>query len=231
MTRYVFTFLISVCIPFTNASVVIDGTRVIFPSGRKEVSIRVTNSGDMPSLTQVWVDGGTIQNNTGKDLAPFVVLPPIIRVEPGKGQSYRLIYSGTALPQDRESLYWFNMLDIPPEPKNSQDGNYLQLSIRSRIKLFYRPITLKGNVSEAPKSLIWRFHKENNTLSVNNPSPWHVTIDSITINGNKQSAGMVAPFSTMSINSKERALKTMPSKFSFTTINDYGAVVTHNYPQ
>ena len=45
----------------------------------------------MPSLTQAWVDGGTIQNNTGKDMAPFVVLPPIIRVEPGKGQTYRLV--------------------------------------------------------------------------------------------------------------------------------------------
>ncbi|MEN1933899.1 fimbria/pilus periplasmic chaperone [Escherichia coli] len=57
---------------------------MIFPSDRKEVSVRVTNSGDMPSLTQAWVDGGTIQNNTGKDMAPFVVLPPIIRVEPEK---------------------------------------------------------------------------------------------------------------------------------------------------
>lgn len=84
MTRYFFTFLLFVYIPFANANIVIDGTRVIFPSDRKEVSVRVTNSGDMPSLTQAWVDGGTIQNNTGKDMAPFVVLPPIIRVEPEK---------------------------------------------------------------------------------------------------------------------------------------------------
>ena len=231
MTRYFFTFLLFVYIPFANANIVIDGTRVIFPSDRKEVSVRVTNSGDMPSLTQAWVDGGTIQNNTGKDMAPFVVLPPIIRVEPGKGQTYRLVFSGASLPQDRESLYWFNMLDIPPEPKNSQGSNYLQLSIRSRIKLFYRPITLKGNVSEAAKSLTWEFHNDNNTLFVNNPSPWYITIDSITINGNKQPAGMVAPFSTKSINNKEHTLKAMPGKFSFTTINDYGAIVTHNYPQ
>ncbi|MBA1414048.1 molecular chaperone, partial [Klebsiella pneumoniae] len=27
------------------------------------------------------------------------------------------------------------------------------------------------------------------------------------------------------------ALRTLPAKFSFTTINDYGAVVNHNYPQ
>ncbi|EHP6036034.1 molecular chaperone, partial [Escherichia coli] len=47
MTRYFFTFLLFVYIPFANANIVIDGTRVIFPSDRKEVSVRVTNSGDM----------------------------------------------------------------------------------------------------------------------------------------------------------------------------------------
>ncbi len=92
-----------------------------------------------PSLTQVWVDDGRVQNQPEKDAAPFIVLPPIVRIEPGKGQSWRLVFNGSRLPQDRESLFWFNLLDIPPEPKNGKTDNYLQLAIRSRIKLFYRP--------------------------------------------------------------------------------------------
>ncbi len=70
-----------------------------------------------PSLTQVWVDDGRVQNQPEKDAAPFIVLPPIVRIEPGKGQSWRLVFNGSRLPQDRESLFWFNLLDIPPEPK------------------------------------------------------------------------------------------------------------------
>ncbi len=80
-----------------------------------------------------------MQNQPEKDSAPFIVLPPIVRIEPGKGQSWRLVFNGSRLPQDRESLFWFNLLDIPPEPKNGTAINYLQLAIRSRIKLFYRP--------------------------------------------------------------------------------------------
>jgi P pilus assembly chaperone PapD len=80
-----------------------------------------------------------VQNQPEKDSAPFIVLPPIVRIEPGKGQSWRLVFNGSRLPQDRESLFWFNLLDIPPEPKNGTAINYLQLAIRSRIKLFYRP--------------------------------------------------------------------------------------------
>ena len=106
----------------------------------------------MPSLTQAWVDGGTIQNNTGKDMAPLWFCRRLFVLNQ-KRTDLSSGFSGASLPQDRESLFWFNMLDIPPEPKNSQGSNYLQLSIRSRIKLFYRPITLKGNVSEAAKSL------------------------------------------------------------------------------
>ncbi len=89
--------------------------------------------GETPSLTQVWVDDGRVQNQPEKDAAPFIVLPPIVRIEPGKGQSWRLVFNGSRLPQDRESLFWFNLLDIPPEPKNGKTDNYLQLAIRSRI--------------------------------------------------------------------------------------------------
>ncbi len=90
--------------------------------------------------------------NRKKDAAPFIVLPPIVRIEPGKGQSWRLVFNGSRLPQDRESLFWFNLLDIPPEPKNGKTDNYLQLAIRSRIKLFYRPAGVAAGKNSRGKS-------------------------------------------------------------------------------
>lgn len=138
MRRMVLALLLSSYLPSADASMVIDGTRIIFPATKRDRRPG-HQYGETPSLTQVWVDDGRVQNQPEKDAAPFIVLPPIVRIEPGKGQSWRTVFNGSRLPQDRESLFWFNLLDIPPEPKNGKTDNYLQLAIRSRIKLFYRP--------------------------------------------------------------------------------------------
>ena len=225
MRRMVLAWLLSCILPSADASMVIDGTRIIFPGDKKEIAVRATNMGETPSLTQVWVDDGRVQNQPEKDSAPFIVLPPIVRIEPGKGQSWRLVFNGSRLPQDRESLFWFNLLDIPPEPKNGTAINYLQLAIRSRIKLFYRPAGVAAEKMAPENALRWALSPTGNASSR------YITIDSITLNGQKQSAGMVAPFSSLEIALKGVALRTLPEKFSFTTINDYGAVVNHNYPQ
>ncbi|HBS5428493.1 TPA: molecular chaperone [Klebsiella variicola] len=231
MRRMVLAWLLSCILPSADASMVIDGTRIIFPGDKKEIAVQATNMGETPSLTQVWVDDGRVQNQPEKDSAPFIVLPPIVRIEPGKGQSWRLVFNGSRLPQDRESLFWFNLLDIPPEPKNGTAINYLQLAIRSRIKLFYRPAGVAAEKMAPENALRWALTPTGNGLRVSNASSRYITIDSITLNGQKQSAGMVAPFSSLEIALKGVALRTLPEKFSFTTINDYGAVVNHNYPQ
>ncbi len=117
----------------------------------------------------------------------------------GKGQSWRLVFNGSRLPQDRESLFWFNLLDIPPEPKNGKTDNYLQLAIRSRIKLFYRPAGVAAEKIAAEKALSWALAPTGNGLRVSNASACYITIDSITLNGQKHAAGMVAPFSSLEI--------------------------------
>lgn len=87
MRRMVLAWLLSSYLPSADASMVIDGTRIIFPGDKKEIAVRATNMGETPSLTQVWVDDGRVQNQPEKDAAPFIVLPPIVRIEPGKGRA------------------------------------------------------------------------------------------------------------------------------------------------
>ncbi|WP_237742372.1 fimbria/pilus periplasmic chaperone, partial [Yersinia pestis] len=86
---------------------------MIFPAAEKEVSIRTNNKGVQPALVQVWVDDGKTNANINSMKLPFMVTPPVFRVEPGKGQTVRMIYNGMALPQNKESVFWFNMLEIP----------------------------------------------------------------------------------------------------------------------
>ena len=170
-----------------------------------------------------------MQNQPEKDAAPFIVLPPIVRIEPGKGQSWRSVFNGSRLPQDRESLFWFNLLDIPPEPKMARltitcSSRYGRVSSCFTVRQAWRRKNSRG------KALSWALAPTGNGLRVSNASARYITIDSITLNGQKHAVGMVAPFSSLEIAPKV-ALRTLPAKFSFTTINDYGAVVNHNYPQ
>ena len=41
-----------------QASVVITGTRVIYPEMEREVTVKLNNDGNTPALVQVWLDDG-----------------------------------------------------------------------------------------------------------------------------------------------------------------------------
>ncbi|MNS47034.1 Chaperone protein EcpD precursor [compost metagenome] len=133
----------------------ISGTRVIYPANAREVTLELTNKGSTPSLVQVWIDAGDRRIRPGAEALPFLVTPPITRIEAQRGQSLRLAYVGQGLPQDRESVFWLNVLEVPPSVKSTQAGqNLVQLAFRSRIKMFYRAAwqcrTLRQAVELAP---------------------------------------------------------------------------------
>ncbi|MGE8572422.1 MAG: molecular chaperone [Acinetobacter amyesii] len=227
------TALLAGLFPFTaaNAEIIIHGTRVIYPSDAREITLQVSNNGNKPSLVQAWIDEGNASSTPDQSQAPFMITPPISRVDSQKGQTLRIsaLPKAGSLSKTQETLYWLNILDIPPKPtaKNVNDvpENFLQLAIRSRIKFFYRPSELKDDVSTAPSNLQWSV--QGNQLNVKNPTPFHITLTSI----NQDNAGkridltneglMLKPFSEDHV-----ALKTAnTSKMVFTSINDYGGRV------
>src|SRR5580698_3626086 len=107
--------------PYAAAGDVVDGTRVVYPAAKREVTINIRNPGDTPSLVQAWLDAGDPHAKPGESRVPFVMTPPLFRLDPTKGQSLRLVYTHDALPEDRESLFWLNVLDIPPRAPVNQD--------------------------------------------------------------------------------------------------------------
>ncbi len=76
------------------AGVVVNGTRVIYPAQAREVTVQVDNVGESPALVQAWIDSGDANQTADTSDAPFVLTPPIARVEPGRSQALRLIFSG-----------------------------------------------------------------------------------------------------------------------------------------
>ncbi|WP_232245260.1 MULTISPECIES: fimbrial biogenesis chaperone [Delftia] len=144
------------CAISAHASIILYGTRVVFPGAETEVTLKIFNKGKRPVLAQSWLDRGDEGESPDSIEVPFVVTPSLTRMEPGDQQMLRIIHSGQALPQDRESLFWLNVLDVPPKVENQKDSSgALALAFRTRIKLMYRPEGLPGKPRDAPKQLQW----------------------------------------------------------------------------
>jgi len=184
---------------------------------------------------QVWADKGDEKSTPRSADAPFLVMPPIFRVDPNKGQSLRITYTGADLPKDKESVFWLNVLDVPPVPMaTGEQNNYLQLAIRSRIKLFYRPLNLKGTPELAAEHMSWRLLPrtggEGYVLRASNGSAHFVSFNRAILKGDKDAfetdGGMVEPGGVADFVVKE--LKAVPAgalTVDFETINDYGGTV------
>ena len=216
-----------------HASVVISGTRVVFPARQGEATVRLTNENDYATLVEAWIDAGDIKSTPNSANSPFLITPPLFRMDPHKDQSLRIIYTqgSQPLPTDRESLFWLNVLEIPPKPAAQAAGqNYLQFAIRSRLKLFYRPANLPGDALKAPDRLI--FTAQGPALVAHNPTPYYVTISKLSLGDNGKpidgASGMVAPFGDLHLPLK--SLAQAPSAGTavvFTIIDDYGATDVH----
>lgn len=221
-----------------QAQVIVHGTRVIFPGNEREVTVRLQNTAERPALVQTWTDDGSLDSKPETANTPFVLRPPVFRLDAGKSQVIRMQFTGAALPQDRESLYWFNALDIPPTPSADKvtSGNFMQLSVRTRIKIFYRPKGLTANAAEtAHEKLQWTVVPEGKgwALQASNPTPYYVNFSKVDLQaGGKEYAhpdiGMVPPLATATF--ALRGLNHKPAKgnVQYVYVNDQGANLTRS---
>ncbi|WP_058912982.1 molecular chaperone [Entomohabitans teleogrylli] len=222
-----FAFIITVLISFPSlASVVINGTRVVYSSDASEVTVQVTNNGKRAVLLQSWLDTGDEKATPDKIVVPFVLIPPVNRVDAGKTQTLRISAKSTSgLRQDRESLFWLNVLEIPGRPdKAAMPDNYLQLAIRSRIKFFYRPIILKGAASQAPEQAVWS--DSGSGLKVVNSTPYYLSLTTVTFNGKTMDIDMVPPEDSRTFN---HIKVTRGKNIKVAWIDDYGAIRTQDF--
>lgn len=239
LTRALGAVAVTLCvaIPMARASVVIGGTRVIFNAAQGEATVRLSNDNTRPTLVEAWIDDGDINATPDTAHTPFLITPPLFRMDAHKDQSLRILYvqGDKPLPTDRESVFWLDVLEIPPKPTGPQYAgkNYLQFAIRSRIKLFYRPAKLPGDVLKAPNQLTFKaLAGQGTALEIHNPTPYYITISSLSLGANQKpiegADGMVAPFGDLKLALQGGAhAPAAGTPITFTTINDYGAADTH----
>ncbi|MCV2534652.1 fimbrial biogenesis chaperone [Enterobacter wuhouensis] len=198
---------------YANATVSIGGTRVLYDGARKEVSLSVLNPDSTPYLMQTMVDN----LDGGPQKPPFVITPPLYRLNAGKENLMRIILTGS-LPQDKESMYWLRVKAIPSAPR---EKNTLQIAVSTSIKLIYRPETLKNiDVEKESDKLNW--HISGNQLDINNPTPCFINFNEIKVSGKKlTNVSYASPGKTTSF--------TLPpgvtsGNIQFSVISDFGAV-------
>jgi len=220
------------------ASVVISGTRLIYPAHETEITVTLKNNGELPVLVQTWVDSGDPASSPTHSTAPFVLSPPVFRMDPNKGQSVRMMFTGASVPEDKESVYYFNLLEVPANrPETGTPVNILQMAFRSRIKIFYRPQTLAGDASDAIERVQWRVARQAGGIALvgHNPTGFHITVTGVVlVDGEQRFAGgseMIAPGATQAF--VLPALKHLPrpqAQVELSAINDYGADVVIKRP-
>lgn len=196
------------------AGVVVGGTRVVYDASKREASISIKNpEKTTPYLIQSWVES---DNSSEVKKAPFVVTPPLFRLDAGQENLIRIISTNGQLPEDKESVFWLNVKSIPSSEKN--DKNQLQITVRTRIKIFYRPESIKNQKSSEAYKLL-TFSKSGNGLVVHNPTPFYISFYSLKVNGKEiKNVGMVSPRSTLPIPANNG------NTVAYQTINDFGGI-------
>ncbi|HGU9824256.1 TPA: fimbria/pilus periplasmic chaperone [Enterobacter cancerogenus] len=199
-----------------NAAVALDRTRVIFDGSQKSMSVNVRNDNTkLPYLAQSWVEdaeGHKIQS-------PLMALPPLQRLEPGTKSLVKIQLAPGAeakLAQDRETLFYFNLREIPPR---SNKANVLQLALQTRVKLFYRPKALvqKQANSETPWQEQLTLTRQGDRYQVTNPTPYYVTL--VAAGENEMKPLMLAPMSSADLGVRAAAMGSQPR---VAYINDWG---------
>lgn len=201
------------------AAFTLSGTRFIYEEGKKNISFEVKNNMPETYGGQVWINN-TTQNKTGVYMVPS---PPFFKIS-GKGkQIVRIMNVNPALPQDRESLFWLNVQELPPKPK-TEDGNMLAIAMNTQVKLIYRPKAIIDGRKNAEKrlSLITRDGK----IWIDNPTPYYFAIIKVMSHGKEvklpsSAAQALTEFAPKSaVNTGISGL----SAISVEAINDWGGV-------
>lgn len=202
------------------AALSVDQSRYIFEGDKEAVSIVVENASPKTYGGQTW-----IENIKETDLRPtFVVTPPFFKV-PGNGkQVLRVIKALEQMPEDKESIYWVSLQEIPPVNK---DGG-LSVALRTKVKLLYRPAKLMDGRKGAERGLSVK--DVNGQVQLVNTTPYIFAIadvlgendTSVPLNDKQhETLAMFTPGDTVTLPNGTTAKKVV-------SIDDLGHLGTHD---
>ncbi|MTC40544.1 fimbria/pilus periplasmic chaperone [Providencia alcalifaciens] len=194
-------FLMRLCILFFSvifpifglAGVMPEKSRIVFDAKNTTQSYMLANTNNYPVFVQLWVDDGEFNQSPESTSSPFIITPVILKIDSLKLNEIKVIFSGDSdkINKNQESLFWLNILEIPPKKNESSSYNDIALSMLTQIKLIYRPENLKIGENE----LIDKLEEINFTitkgsngyfeLKINNPTNYVASLAEINLLDNE----------------------------------------------
>ncbi|EEW7548634.1 pili assembly chaperone SafB [Escherichia coli] len=180
-------------------SVKLGATRVIYHAGTAGATLSVSNPQNYPVLVQ-----SSVKAEDKRSPAPFLVMPPLFRLEANQQSQLRIVRTGGDMPADRETLQWVCVKTVPPENEqsNTQANGAtldLSLSINDCEKLIFRPAAVKGTPEDVAGNLRWV--ETGNKLKVENPTPFYMNLASVTVGGQPVTGlEYIPPFADKTLN-------------------------------
>ncbi|MEH4990228.1 molecular chaperone [Enterobacter asburiae] len=189
--------------PAFSAGIGVGAVRVIYEAKNGQALVPVTNSAADPYLVQSRVS----QTREGHEATPFFISPPLLRIEGNSKSVLRITGNTQTLPQDRESLFYLTVTGIPsssPLSRQNRSGfmsGGIAFAFATSLKLFYRPDNLPVTEEQAVKGL--KVTRAGSNVRIENASPYYITFNGLTINGQPVKFGkggqpdMISPFSSV----------------------------------
>lgn len=216
-----FILLLSVRV-YASGGVGFSKNRMVFPATEKSISITINNQSDNTYLVQAVVSAEADK----KAPAPFLVTPPLFRLEKSSSNIMRIMRVGGVMPQDRESVFYFMASTIPAQSvpvggaeKAGAMGARVSISMRTVLKLFWRPEGLPMSSEASPSRL--HFVGVPDGVVVKNPTPYYQSFASLTFDGIAQDIdrqpSMVPPFGELHFASAKGV-----RQVTWSVMNDYG---------
>lgn len=211
----------------TSFSVGVGATRLVFDPTQKSISVAVNNPQTYPILVQ-----SKVLEEDKKTAAPFVITPPLFRLEASQQSRLSVVPTGEVGAEGREKLYWVCITGVPPSGGDQwakdKDGKSLapqpkdkvsiqvKVSVGTCIKFFVRPSELKGSTTAA-ESLVWSHAGKK--IAVKNPTPFYINLSKVTVGGERlKNVKYLSPFSSQDFILPEG----IGGEVKWTVINDYG---------
>lgn len=207
---------------YAEGGVSFSRNRIIFPASEKAVSITVNNRSDNTYLVQAGVSADADK----KIPAPFMVTPPLFRLEKNDNNIMRIMRAGGDMPQDRESVFYFFASAIPSQSvptmvpgKAGTTGARVTIAMKTVLKLFWRPESLGISPVNALSKL--SFVNVPGGVVVKNPTPYYQSFAALTFDGVAQDIdrqpSMVSPFSELRFTAPLSV-----RQVTWSVMNDYG---------
>ncbi|HGG6792739.1 TPA: molecular chaperone [Salmonella enterica subsp. diarizonae serovar 50:k:z] len=183
--------------------VIVEASRLIYPANSaRGVTLTVSNQASHPFLVKSMVLDESRQHG-----APFIVTPPLFRLDGGQRNTLTITRTGGRLPADREALNWLCVSFIPPKPDSVWDENkkgsvgkgnvstIVQVVPGSCIKLLVRPPSVQGDSVDVADKVSWSV--SGKTITATNPTPFYMNISQASFNGKNltMDKSYIPPFS------------------------------------